>query len=318
MEEMNLRLVGIQSHMIISHPLLQTPLISSTGEGHMFSTLSANTLLKTSFKQPDMTKIREVEAAKATTMVENLSKDCTTMLTGYVTTHYHAEGGADKPDDYTNFMLRIAQRPYVKYDPDLFSETVQREVSSLEGLQFTNLPEAAALLYKYNDDGTRDTTSAGFVGSVHVYSDVPGAVYTRARMLGSVLSNGNADGIRKVTFWSECGTDGVPLDNDVTFPTPEEEYAVESELTHPGTDSIRDLCSLTIDTAPTVDLKAIVQDIKGDDSRAAVKVYSGSLNPSQEPIWEACGYLKLPEQASLHFKKLHSKDISNQVLMLDF
>ena len=104
-------------------------------------------------------------------------------------------------------------------------------------------------------------------------------------MLGSVLPNGNAERIRKVTFWSECGTDGVPLDNDVTFAVPDEEFAVESELTHPGTDSIRDLCSLTTDTAPDVDLKAIVQDIKGDDSRAAVKVYSGSLNPSQEPIW---------------------------------
>ena len=32
----------------------------------------------------------------------------------------------------------------------------------------------------------------------------------------------------------------------------------------------------------------------------------------------ACGYLKLPEQALLHFKKLHSEDISDQVLMLDY
>ena len=39
MEEMNLRLVGIQSHMIISHPLLQTPLISSTGNVLFYSFL---------------------------------------------------------------------------------------------------------------------------------------------------------------------------------------------------------------------------------------------------------------------------------------
>ena len=31
MEEMNLKLVGIQSHSIISHPLLNSPLVSSTG-----------------------------------------------------------------------------------------------------------------------------------------------------------------------------------------------------------------------------------------------------------------------------------------------
>ena len=49
-------------------------------------------------------------------------------------------------------------------------------------LEFTNLPDAAALLYKYNADGSRDLTSASFVGSVHVFgADVPGAFYTRAR-----------------------------------------------------------------------------------------------------------------------------------------
>ena len=51
----------------------------------------------------------------------------------------------------------------------------------MAGLQFTNLPEAGALLYKYNDDGSRDTTSASFVGSVQVFSEAPGVIYTRAR-----------------------------------------------------------------------------------------------------------------------------------------
>ena len=31
-QDMNVKLVGIQSHNIISHPLLETPLVSSTGE----------------------------------------------------------------------------------------------------------------------------------------------------------------------------------------------------------------------------------------------------------------------------------------------
>ena len=31
----------------------------------------------------------------------------------------------------------------------------------------------------------------------------------------------------------------------------------------------------------------------------------------------ACGYLKLPEQVLLHFKKLHADDVKEKFLMLD-
>ena len=63
-----------------------------------------------------------------------------------------------------------------------FPQNVQTEVSALASLQFTNLPEAAALLYKYEADGiTRHTTSASFVGSVQVFIEAPGVIYTRAR-----------------------------------------------------------------------------------------------------------------------------------------
>ena len=149
-----------------------------------------------------MVEIRSAEAAKPTKMVETMPTDCMTMLTGYVTQHYAEEDGWDKPQEYTNFMLRLMQRPLLQVDPELFSEvslnydffvieikliifflqTVHKELRTLGGLQFTNLPDAAALLYKYNEDGSRDTTSASFVGSVHVFgADVPGAFYTRAR-----------------------------------------------------------------------------------------------------------------------------------------
>ena len=42
-------------------------------------------------------------------------------------------------------------------------KTVQEEVKALDGLMVTNHPDAAALLYKYNDDGSRDNTTAGYV-----------------------------------------------------------------------------------------------------------------------------------------------------------
>ena len=166
----------------------------------MFATLSANSLLKHSFKQSDMTQIRALEATKKSKMVENMPSQCMTLLTEHLTEHYHAEGGKDDPANYTNFMLRLMQRPFLLYDPELFSEVkyfvflicigsfnsfpqnVQTEVSALASLQFTNLPEAAALLYKYEGDWiTRHTTSASFVGSVQVFIEAPGVIYTRAR-----------------------------------------------------------------------------------------------------------------------------------------
>ena len=146
-----------------------------------------------------MTQIRALEGTKKSMMVENLPQQCMEMLTEHLTQHYTTEGGKDDPQGYTNFMLRLMQRPFLLYDPELFSEVknllcfvmkvviiffpqnVQTEVSTLASLQFTNLPEAAALLYKYNDDGSRDTTSASFVGSVQVFSEAPGVIYTRAR-----------------------------------------------------------------------------------------------------------------------------------------
>ena len=69
-----------------------------------------------------MVEIRSAEAAKPTKMVETMPTDCMTMLTGYVTQHYAEEDGWDKPQEYTNFMLRLMQRPFLLYDPELFSE----------------------------------------------------------------------------------------------------------------------------------------------------------------------------------------------------
>merc|ERR1712025_654287 len=110
-------------------------------------------------------------------MVENMPAQCMDLLTEHLTQHYHNEGGKDDPASYTNFMLRLMQRPFLLYDPELFSENVQTEVSSLASLQFTNLPEAAALLYKYEANGDRHTTTESFVGSVQVFIEAPGVIY---------------------------------------------------------------------------------------------------------------------------------------------
>ena len=69
-----------------------------------------------------MTQIRALEATKKSNMVENMPSQCMTLLTNHLTQHYHAKGGKDDPSSYTNFMLRLMQRPFLLYDPELFSE----------------------------------------------------------------------------------------------------------------------------------------------------------------------------------------------------
>merc|ERR1739841_457183 len=168
-------------------------------------------------------------------------------------------------------------------------------------------------------DGSRDTTSASFVGSVQVFSEAPGVIYTRARLLGAVVNNLPGDKTRKVTFWTNCEADGALLDVDVNYPG-SVAHSVENDFSTQvtaGTPSIRDICSLTEETTSSSDLKNIIKNIKGDASVAAVKVYKGTKDGSGNPQWSACGYLKLPEQVSLHFKKLHAEDVDDHVLMLD-
>ena len=69
-----------------------------------------------------MTQIRALEATKKSMMVENLPQQCMAMLTEHLTQHYQAENGKDDPQSYTNFMLRLMQRPFLLYDPEMFSE----------------------------------------------------------------------------------------------------------------------------------------------------------------------------------------------------
>ena len=69
-----------------------------------------------------MVDIRDAESKKPTKMVETMPTACMNILTSYVTQHYAEKGGWDKPQEYTNFMLRLMQRPLLQVDPELFSE----------------------------------------------------------------------------------------------------------------------------------------------------------------------------------------------------
>ena len=74
-----------------------------------------------------MAQIRAMEASQPATMVENMSKACMEMLTSFVTLQYHEAGGRDEPRNFTSFMLRLMQRPFLQFDPELFSEVITNQ-----------------------------------------------------------------------------------------------------------------------------------------------------------------------------------------------
>lgn len=96
------------------------------------------------------------------------------------------------------------------------------------------------------------------------------------------------DKTRKVTYWTSCEADGELVDLDITRPELEVS-SVESELSHPGSTKIRDICVLTKEAEYkeyTMDhLKDHVIGNRGDDSRGAVKVYSGTKDIEENPKW---------------------------------
>ena len=102
------------------------------------------------------------------------------------------------------------------------------------------------------------------------------------------MPEGIADKTRKVTYWDSCEPDGELVDLTITRPELEVS-SVESALTHPGTTKIRDICVLTKKAeyqAKKMDwLKNHVHDTRGDDSRGAVKVYSGTKDINNKPKW---------------------------------
>ena len=51
--EKTLNLMGVESHNILSHPMMGSPLISSTGMPAPGRILSANSLLQPTYKQVD-------------------------------------------------------------------------------------------------------------------------------------------------------------------------------------------------------------------------------------------------------------------------
>ena len=130
LKEMNLNLVGVESHEIHSHPLLGSQLISSTGTSGEGRTLSANSLLQATYKQTDTAAVRASLESRPRPLPAMISPQCKSLVLNYLEKLYQFYGGQAEPQSYAKLALRFLPRPFLQFNTDSF-DTVSSQWSYL-------------------------------------------------------------------------------------------------------------------------------------------------------------------------------------------
>ena len=84
LKEMSLNLVGVESHVVHSHVLLGSQLISSTGSSGPGRTLSANTVVQATYKQTDTAAVRASLESRPPVLPLIISPQCKNMVLNYL------------------------------------------------------------------------------------------------------------------------------------------------------------------------------------------------------------------------------------------
>ena len=130
LKEQSLNLVGVESHLVHSHPLLGSHLISSTGSSGPGRTLSANSLLQATYKQTDTAAVRASLESRPPALPLIISQQCKAMVLNYLEKLYQFYGGRAEPQSYAKLALRFLPRPFLQFDTDSF-DTVRSHWSYL-------------------------------------------------------------------------------------------------------------------------------------------------------------------------------------------
>merc|ERR1719352_906631 len=297
-------LPGVTSHEVLSDPLLQGLLISTTGIpfAPLLSTgLTANTVMQALYKQSNVEAIRTAVSEKLTPIPKFISTGCKTMVTEYANQLYYGEGPSS-PEQFAKLLLRLMPRPYLKYDPTTFSQAVQ-DVLSVEAASYlaqANPANAVVNFYKYQPSSfTRDLASSGYTGTAFVYQDLDGVLYIYTRFKDDPFVVAAGTQYRDISFWSSCEADATEL-GSTTFASQSEAASFKFnpvETSHEDEET-QNLCMMVHDFQMAEELK----DIKGKAYIGAVRL----ADSSGERF--ACGLLKHPEQAMVQFLTNHGKD----------
>ena len=130
LKEMSLNLVGVESHVVHSHALLGSQLISSTGSSGPGRTLSANTVVQATYKQTDTAAVRASLESRPPVLPLIISPQCKNMVLNYLEKLYQFYGGRANPQSYAKLALRFLPRPFLQFDTDSF-DTVRSQWSHL-------------------------------------------------------------------------------------------------------------------------------------------------------------------------------------------
>lgn len=106
-KEKTVNLLGVQSHNILSHSLLGSELISTSGVPAPGRILSANSLLQATYKQTDIAAVREELNASPVPQPLMISEECKDMVLSYVERLYHSHGGPEDPKTFAKVGQQI-------------------------------------------------------------------------------------------------------------------------------------------------------------------------------------------------------------------
>ena len=120
LKERSLNLVGVESHLIHSHSLLGSHLVSSTGSSGPGRTLSANSLVQATYKQTDTAAVRAGLESRPPPIPLIISHQCKNMVLNYLQQLYQNYGGSSNPESYALLALRFLPRPFLQFNTDSF------------------------------------------------------------------------------------------------------------------------------------------------------------------------------------------------------
>jgi len=308
--EKTLNLLGIESHNILNHPKMVSPLISSMGVPAPGRTLSANSLLQPTYKQTDTALVREELSANPAPRSLSISGQCKDMALNYAEKLYNTSGGPEDPMSFAKMALRLLPRPFLNLDIDSFRPSIQDVYENAENsLMISNMAEAYIIFYAYNNfpnNLDRDIDSNAFRGTGLVFQDKDGVLFMRFRIKDSPYSGGDA--YRGFSILESCNSNTTM--NFSTFSSGEQgPYSpIESPVEGEGEGEVQEICLMVHDFPLVVENN--LKNLSGSGHAGAVSVQDSEGNTF------ACGYMNHPLQSMRTLNKEHGDFVNDQRLVL--
>ena len=88
------------------------------------STLTSNSLFRTTIKQTSMAEWRQEADSKPAPTPSMISENCKNMVLTYANKRYHDDGGASDAEAFSRMVMRLLPRPFIEFSHELFPEVI--------------------------------------------------------------------------------------------------------------------------------------------------------------------------------------------------